>query len=194
MLNSCASGITVVNIDNGFSAAVTATIINRKIDGVEVRCGDRAGHPKAPAAPGGGHKGTFGRVLYRRRQRRHDRGRRPGRPSGAAGRVRDWCAWPPPGVPCRSSRPSSPATRPSRSPEDSDGRVSARPSTPSQRRPGERRRGHSGRAWARASGLQRFIETLLQQEGLRLLIDGDGLNNLSRLPDWPRDAGRTWSS
>jgi NCAIR mutase (PurE)-related protein len=33
MLNSCASGITVVNIDNGFSAAVTATIINRKIDG-----------------------------------------------------------------------------------------------------------------------------------------------------------------
>ncbi len=35
MLNSCASGITVVNIDNGFSAAVTATIINRKIDGTE---------------------------------------------------------------------------------------------------------------------------------------------------------------
>jgi NCAIR mutase (PurE)-related protein len=32
MLNSCATGITVVNIDNGFSAAVTATIINRKID------------------------------------------------------------------------------------------------------------------------------------------------------------------
>ncbi len=34
MLNSCASGVTVVNIDNGFSAAVTATIINRKVDGV----------------------------------------------------------------------------------------------------------------------------------------------------------------
>jgi NCAIR mutase (PurE)-related protein len=32
MLNSCASGVTVVNIDNGFSAAVTATMINRKID------------------------------------------------------------------------------------------------------------------------------------------------------------------
>jgi pyridinium-3,5-biscarboxylic acid mononucleotide synthase len=32
MLNSCASGITVVNIDNGFSAAVTTTLINRKID------------------------------------------------------------------------------------------------------------------------------------------------------------------
>ena len=33
MLNSCASGITVVNIDNGFSAAITATLINRKIEG-----------------------------------------------------------------------------------------------------------------------------------------------------------------
>jgi NCAIR mutase (PurE)-related protein len=33
MLNSCASGISVVNIDNGFSAAVTATLISRKIDG-----------------------------------------------------------------------------------------------------------------------------------------------------------------
>jgi NCAIR mutase (PurE)-related protein len=33
MLNSCASGVSVVNIDNGFSAAVSATLINRKIEG-----------------------------------------------------------------------------------------------------------------------------------------------------------------
>lgn len=33
MLNSCASGVTVVNIDNGFSAAVSATLINKKIEG-----------------------------------------------------------------------------------------------------------------------------------------------------------------
>jgi len=32
MFNSCASGVTVVNIDNGFSAAVTATLINREIE------------------------------------------------------------------------------------------------------------------------------------------------------------------
>jgi len=32
MLNSCAAGVTVVNIDNGFSAAVAATLINRKIE------------------------------------------------------------------------------------------------------------------------------------------------------------------
>ncbi|MED4224498.1 nickel pincer cofactor biosynthesis protein LarB [Neobacillus cucumis] len=32
MLNSCASGITVVNIDNGFGAAYSATLINQMID------------------------------------------------------------------------------------------------------------------------------------------------------------------
>ncbi|MGH7907763.1 MAG: nickel pincer cofactor biosynthesis protein LarB [Candidatus Binataceae bacterium] len=37
MLNSCASGVTVVNIDNGFGAAVSATLINRvgSHDGVD---------------------------------------------------------------------------------------------------------------------------------------------------------------
>ena len=29
MLNSCANGISVVNIDNGFGAAYTASMINR---------------------------------------------------------------------------------------------------------------------------------------------------------------------
>jgi NCAIR mutase (PurE)-related protein len=32
MLNSCAAGVTVVNIDNGFSAAVTAVLMNKKIE------------------------------------------------------------------------------------------------------------------------------------------------------------------
>lgn len=32
MLNSCASGVTVVNIDNGFGAAYSASLINRKIE------------------------------------------------------------------------------------------------------------------------------------------------------------------
>ncbi|MBW1804746.1 MAG: nickel pincer cofactor biosynthesis protein LarB, partial [Deltaproteobacteria bacterium] len=30
MLNSCASGVTVVNIDNGFGAGYAASVINRK--------------------------------------------------------------------------------------------------------------------------------------------------------------------
>jgi NCAIR mutase (PurE)-related protein len=29
MLNSCAAGVTVVNIDNGFGAAAAATLMNR---------------------------------------------------------------------------------------------------------------------------------------------------------------------
>ena len=32
MLNSCAAGISVVNIDNGFAAAVNAVLINKKIE------------------------------------------------------------------------------------------------------------------------------------------------------------------
>lgn len=32
MLNSCAAGVSVVNIDGGFSAAVIATLINKKIE------------------------------------------------------------------------------------------------------------------------------------------------------------------
>ncbi len=32
MLNSCAAGITVVNIDNGFSAGMAATLINKRIE------------------------------------------------------------------------------------------------------------------------------------------------------------------
>lgn len=35
MLNSCASGVTVVNIDNGFGAAYAASMINLKIAGVQ---------------------------------------------------------------------------------------------------------------------------------------------------------------
>jgi len=31
MLNSCAPGISVVNIDNGFGAGYLASLINRKI-------------------------------------------------------------------------------------------------------------------------------------------------------------------
>ncbi len=37
-----------------------------------------------------------------------------------------------------------------------------------------------------SAGLRSVVEALLGQQGLRLLIDGDGLNNLSRLAGWPR--------
>jgi len=37
-----------------------------------------------------------------------------------------------------------------------------------------------------STGLRAIIETLVQQEGLRLIIDGDGLNNLSKLSGWQK--------
>jgi len=37
-----------------------------------------------------------------------------------------------------------------------------------------------------SAGLRLIVETLVQQEGLRLVIDGDGLNSLSRLSGWPK--------
>jgi NCAIR mutase (PurE)-related protein len=37
MLNTCAAGVTVVNIDNGFGAGAAATLINRVGDGAAVR-------------------------------------------------------------------------------------------------------------------------------------------------------------
>jgi ADP-dependent NAD(P)H-hydrate dehydratase len=33
--------------------------------------------------------------------------------------------------------------------------------------------------------LQSVLQSLLEQEGLRLIIDADGLNNLARMKDWP---------
>ncbi len=37
MLNSCAAGVTVVNIDNGFGAAYAASLINRRLPGETAR-------------------------------------------------------------------------------------------------------------------------------------------------------------
>jgi len=37
-----------------------------------------------------------------------------------------------------------------------------------------------------STGLRSVVETLIQQEGLRLVVDGDGLNNLSKLSGWPK--------
>lgn len=37
-----------------------------------------------------------------------------------------------------------------------------------------------------SGGIQSILETLLQQENLRMVIDADGLNNLSKIKNWPR--------
>jgi len=37
-------------------------------------------------------------------------------------------------------------------------------------------------------GVSSVLERLLEQKGLRLIIDADGLNNLSKINDWPRQS------
>ncbi len=36
-----------------------------------------------------------------------------------------------------------------------------------------------------SGGLQSVLQSLLEQDGLRLIIDADGLNNLAKIKDWP---------
>src|SRR4030042_2563299 len=36
-----------------------------------------------------------------------------------------------------------------------------------------------------ANGVKTVLENLLRFEGIRLVIDADGLNNMAALPDWP---------
>jgi NAD(P)H-hydrate epimerase len=36
-----------------------------------------------------------------------------------------------------------------------------------------------------SGGLQSVLQNLIEQEGLRLIIDADGLNNLAKMKDWP---------
>jgi NCAIR mutase (PurE)-related protein len=51
MLNSCAGGVTVVNIDNGFGAALAATQINRVgLDRKQLDGGTKASHARARTA------------------------------------------------------------------------------------------------------------------------------------------------
>jgi NAD(P)H-hydrate epimerase len=37
-----------------------------------------------------------------------------------------------------------------------------------------------------SGGIQSILETLLQQENLRMVIDADGLNNLAKIKNWPQ--------
>ncbi len=54
MLNSCASGLAVVNIDNGFGAAHLAALINSKIEGGAPASSNGSSPPKRQSQPAGG--------------------------------------------------------------------------------------------------------------------------------------------
>jgi ADP-dependent NAD(P)H-hydrate dehydratase len=69
--------------------------------------------------------------------------------------------------------------------EDSAGRVSAKAIHAILDAVAENDAVAIGPGMGTSAGLRSVMETLLRQENLRLLIDGDGLNNLSQLSGWP---------
>lgn len=69
-------------------------------------------------------------------------------------------------------------------PEDSAGRISAKAVNTILTVAGENDVLAFGPGVGVSGGLQLVLEALLKQDGLRLVIDADGLNNLSKITDW----------
>jgi NAD(P)H-hydrate epimerase len=69
--------------------------------------------------------------------------------------------------------------------EDSDGRISAKAINTILDAIGENDCLAFGPGIGTSGALRSILETLLEQKQLRLLIDADGLNNLSGIKDWP---------
>ncbi len=70
--------------------------------------------------------------------------------------------------------------------EDSAGRVSAKAMNTILDAVAENDVVAIGPGLGQSPGLRSVVEALIQREGLRLIIDGDGLNNLSMLTGWPK--------
>jgi len=70
-------------------------------------------------------------------------------------------------------------------PEDGEGRISAKAINTILGAINENDAVALGPGIGISSDLQLVVQTLLEQEKLRLVIDGDGLNNLSKLKNWP---------
>jgi ADP-dependent NAD(P)H-hydrate dehydratase len=141
--------------------------------------------PRLAPRPVEGHKGTFGRVLVVAGSiGMTGAAALVGRAAlrAGAGLVRVATA--------KSALPIVAAIEPSYTtlplPEDSAGRISAKAVSVILNAAEENDVVALGPGMGQSTGLRAVVETLIQQEGLRLLIDGDGLNNLSRLSGWPR--------
>jgi NAD(P)H-hydrate epimerase len=70
-------------------------------------------------------------------------------------------------------------------PEDSAGRISAKAINVILDAVGENDVLAFGPGIGISGGLQSILHTLLEQDGLRLITDADGLNNLAKIKDWP---------
>lgn len=141
--------------------------------------------PKLPPRPVEGHKGTFGRVLVIAGSiGMTGAAALVGRAAlrAGAGLVRVATA--------KSALPIVAAIEPSYTtlplPEDSAGRISSGAIQAILNAVEENNIVAIGPGMGQSPGLRSVVETLIEQEGLRLLIDGDGLNNLSVLTAWPK--------
>jgi hydroxyethylthiazole kinase-like uncharacterized protein yjeF len=70
-------------------------------------------------------------------------------------------------------------------PEDSEGRISAKAVNIILETVGENDAVAFGPGIGTSGALRSILETLLEQEPLRLVIDADGLNNLAGIKKWP---------
>ena len=141
--------------------------------------------PRLADRPADGHKGTFGKVcLVAGSVGMSGAAALAGRAAlrAGAGLVRVATA--------RSALPTVAAIEPCYTTiplaEDSAGRISARALGAILNAVEENDATAIGPGLGQSAGLRSIVETLLAQEDLRLLIDGDGLNNLSKLPGWPQ--------
>jgi len=141
--------------------------------------------PKLKPRPVDGHKGTFGRVyVVAGSIGMTGAAAMVGRAAlrAGAGLVRVATA--------KSALPIVAAIEPSYTTaplaEDSAGRISAKAINAILDAATENEVMAIGPGLGQSPGLRSIVEVLLRQEGLRLIIDGDGLNNLSRLSGWPK--------
>ncbi|HNS21365.1 MAG TPA: NAD(P)H-hydrate dehydratase [Sedimentisphaerales bacterium] len=140
--------------------------------------------PRLPPRPMEGHKGTFGRVLIVAGSvGMTGAAALAGRSAlrAGAGLVRVATA--------RSALPIVAAIEPCYTtlplPEEGEGRISAKALAAILDAAQDNDVVAIGPGMGQSAGLRSLVEALLQQEGLRLLVDGDGLNNLSKISGWP---------
>ena len=141
--------------------------------------------PKLKPRPVDGHKGTFGRVcVIAGSIGMTGAAALVGRAALRAGAGLVRVATAKSALPIVASIEPSYTTAPL--PEDSAGRISAKAINAILNAAAENDVVAIGPGLGQSSGLRSIVEALLQQEGLRLIIDGDGLNNLSKLTGWPK--------
>jgi ADP-dependent NAD(P)H-hydrate dehydratase len=141
--------------------------------------------PKPKPRPVEGHKGTFGRIyVVAGSIGMTGAAALVGRASLRAGAGLVRVATAKSALPIVASIEPSYTTAPLA--EDNAGRISAKAINAILDAAAENDVVAIGPGMGQSPGLRSIVEALLQQEGLHLVIDGDGLNNLSKLTNWPK--------